>query len=220
VLRRPPAAARRPGAPAVRLERRPRRDRGLASHRSVVSAFRPRKFFGAVLPGRRSPSLRGAGLLARRMLLQVNQSKRTQEATMQRRELLVTDGAGLAVGALPLSCGFAYDVKFQGFALGSAAVTPAPAPSPMTRADRLEAQQIRADPVYANKIDADNIQGQIHQSKDVKVGDTRGDIQAPGGDRLCHLRRRDLREFHRGAECLRAGAAPAVIAGAIPAPVA
>src|SRR5262249_44664515 len=154
------------------------------------------------------------------MLLQVNQSKRTQEATMQRRELLVTVGAGLAMVALPLSWAFADQVKIQGSAQGSTTLTPAPAPSPMIRADHIKAQQIRADTVYANKIDADNIQGQIHQSKDVKVGDTRGDIQAPGGDRLCHLRRRDLREFHRGAECLRAGAAPAVIAGAIPAPVA
>src|SRR5215470_3418291 len=29
------------------------------------------------------------------------------------------------------------------------------------------------------KIDADNIEGQIHQSKDVKVGDTKGEIKAP-----------------------------------------
>ena len=37
----------------------------------------------------------------------------------------------------------------------------------------------RADTIYANKIEADNIQGQIHQTKDVKVGKTSGKIKAP-----------------------------------------
>ena len=98
---------------------------------------------------------------------------------MQRRDLLVTVGAGFAMVALPLSWAFADHVKIQGSAQGSTTLTLAPAPSPMIRADHIKAQQIRADTVYANKIDADNIQGQIHQSKDIKVGDTRGDIQAP-----------------------------------------
>ena len=35
------------------------------------------------------------------------------------------------------------------------------------------------DSIYANRIDTDEIQGQIHQSKDVKVGETRGEIKAP-----------------------------------------
>ena len=98
---------------------------------------------------------------------------------MQRRELLVTVGAGLAMVALPLSWALADHVKIQGSGQAPTALTPAPAPSPMIRADHIKAQQIRADTVYANKIEADNIQAQVHQSKDVKVGDTRGDIQAP-----------------------------------------
>jgi hypothetical protein len=97
---------------------------------------------------------------------------------MRRRELLVTAGAGLAMVALPLSWACADHVKIQGSGQAPT-LSPAPAPSPMIRADHIKAQQVRADTIYANKIDADNIQGQIHQSKDVKVGDTRGDIQAP-----------------------------------------
>jgi len=97
---------------------------------------------------------------------------------MRRRELLVTVGAGLVMVALPLSWACADHVKIQGTPQAPT-LSQAPAPSPMIRADHIKAQQIRADTVYANKIDADNIQGQIHQSKDIKVGDTRGDIQAP-----------------------------------------
>jgi hypothetical protein len=98
---------------------------------------------------------------------------------MRRRELLVTVSAGLMMVALPLSWARADHVKIQGTAQAPTALPQAPAPSPMIRADHIKAQQIRADTIYANKIDADNIQGQVHQSKDVKVGDTQGKIQAP-----------------------------------------
>jgi hypothetical protein len=98
---------------------------------------------------------------------------------MRRRELLGTVGAGLVMVALPLGWACANHVKIQGTTQTPTPPYQAPAPSPTIHADHIKAQQIRADTVYANKIDADNIYGQIHQSKDVKVGDTRGKIQAP-----------------------------------------
>jgi hypothetical protein len=98
---------------------------------------------------------------------------------MRRRELLVTVGTGLAIVALPIGVARANHVKIEGSSQPPAPPNPAPASSQTIHADHITAQQVRADTIYANKIDADNIQGQIHQSKDVKVGDTRGEIKAP-----------------------------------------
>ena len=99
---------------------------------------------------------------------------------MRRRELLVTIGTGLAMVALPVGgVAVANHVKLEGTHLPPMPPNPAAASSQTIHADHITAQQVRADTIYANKIDADNIQGQIHQSKDVKVGDTRGEIKAP-----------------------------------------
>ena len=71
-------------------------------------------------------------------------------------------------------------VKIEGSPRQPAPPYPAtPAPSQTIHADHIKAQRISANTIYANKIEADNIQGQVHQSKDVKVGDTRGEIKAP-----------------------------------------
>ena len=100
---------------------------------------------------------------------------------MRRRELLVSIGTGLAMVALPVGgVAIANHVKLEGSPVAPPPPpNPAPASSQTIHADQITAQQVRADSIYANKIDADNIQGQIHQSKDVKVGDTRGEIKAP-----------------------------------------
>jgi hypothetical protein len=42
-----------------------------------------------------------------------------------------------------------------------------------------QGNQVRADTIYANRIEADQVVGQVHQTKDVKIGDTKGDIKAP-----------------------------------------
>jgi hypothetical protein len=97
---------------------------------------------------------------------------------MRRRELLVTTATGLAIIALPIGAARANHIRIEG-SPPPAPPYPAPASSQTIHADHITAQQIRADTIYANKIDADNIEGQIHQSKDVKVGDTRGQIKAP-----------------------------------------
>jgi hypothetical protein len=98
---------------------------------------------------------------------------------MRRRELLVAVGTGLAMVALPIGVVRGNHIKIEGSPQPAAPPYPAPAASQTIHADHITAQQIRANTIYANKIDADNIEGQIHQSKDVKVGDTRGEIKAP-----------------------------------------
>ncbi len=54
-----------------------------------------------------------------------------------------------------------------------------PMPPQTINADQIKANQVRANTIYANRIEADQVVGQIHQTKDVKVGDTKGDIKAP-----------------------------------------
>ena len=98
---------------------------------------------------------------------------------MRRRDLLVTAATGVALIALPMGVSRANHIKIDGHAQPAAPPNPPPAASQTIHADHITAQRIRADTIYANRIDADDIQGQIHQSKDVKVGETRGEIKAP-----------------------------------------
>src|SRR5262249_12067095 len=81
--------------------------------------------------------------------------------------------------ARPMGAARANHVKIEGSPRQAVPPYPAPASSQTIHADHITAQQIRADTIYANKMDADNVTGQIHQSKDVKVGDTHGEIKAP-----------------------------------------
>ncbi len=58
--------------------------------------------------------------------------------------------------------------------------TPVPPGVPqLVRADEIKSNRVRANTIYANKIDADEIRGVIHQDKNLKIGDTRGDIKLP-----------------------------------------
>jgi hypothetical protein len=54
-----------------------------------------------------------------------------------------------------------------------------PMPPQTISADQIKANQVRADTIYANRIEADQVVGQVHQTKDVKIGNTKGDIKAP-----------------------------------------
>jgi hypothetical protein len=98
---------------------------------------------------------------------------------MHRRELLVTAVTGLATAALPIGWAGANHVRIEGSPQPPAPPSAPPAASQTLHADQITALQVRADTIYANKIEADNILGQIHQTKDVKVGQTRGQIKAP-----------------------------------------
>jgi len=46
-------------------------------------------------------------------------------------------------------------------------------------ADDIQAQQVRANTIYANKIKAREVQGAIHQTREVRVGNGHTDIRAP-----------------------------------------
>ena len=118
--------------------------------------------------------------LARWMLNpKTNQRTNHRGSTMRRRELLLTAATGLAMVALPIGLARANHIRIDGNSPPAVQPVPAPASSQTIHADHITAQHIRADTIYANRIDADDIQGQIHHSKDVKVGDTRGEIKAP-----------------------------------------
>lgn len=61
-------------------------------------------------------------------------------------------------------------------------IVPSPAAPVMPQslnAEQIKANVVRADTIYANRIEADEVRGQIHQTKDVKIGDTRGEVTAP-----------------------------------------
>ena len=64
---------------------------------------------------------------------------------------------------------------------GSAVVVPGqPTVAPSTvQADEITARQVRASTIYANKIEADEVIGIVHQTRGVKVNDARGNIRAP-----------------------------------------
>lgn len=50
---------------------------------------------------------------------------------------------------------------------------------PSLQADEIKAHEVRAQVIYANRIEADEVRGTIHQSKGIKISDTRGDLRAP-----------------------------------------
>lgn len=59
-------------------------------------------------------------------------------------------------------------------------VVPAPTPAPTTlQADAIEAGVVRANIIYANKLEADEVRGAVHQSRGLKVKDSQGKIKAP-----------------------------------------
>jgi hypothetical protein len=64
---------------------------------------------------------------------------------------------------------------------GSAVVVPGqPTVAPSTvQADEITARQVRASTIYANKIEADEVIGTVHQTRGVKINAARGSIRAP-----------------------------------------
>jgi hypothetical protein len=59
------------------------------------------------------------------------------------------------------------------------AVVPVPAPTQTMQVDEIKAGVVRANTIYANKIEADEVRGSVHQSRGVKVRDSQGKIKAP-----------------------------------------
>ena len=105
-----------------------------------------------------------------------------------------TLAVGLLAMALPVALAWANHVRIEGSGEpgviyappGTTVVVPNPpgglpngAVPNTVRADDITAQQVRANTIYANKIEADEVRGAVFQTRDVKIGDTRGDIKAP-----------------------------------------
>ena len=107
--------------------------------------------------------------------------------TMGRRAWIAASVAGLVALSLPMGWAQAEHIRIGVTQAPSSTTVIVPAPSqvivpasPQTiSADQIKANQVRADTIYANRIDADQVVGQVHQTKDVKIGDTKGEVQAP-----------------------------------------
>jgi hypothetical protein len=57
-------------------------------------------------------------------------------------------------------------------------LTPGVVPASL-QADDIEAHQVRAQTIYANKIKASNVQGMVHQTKGVRIKHAKGDLKVP-----------------------------------------
>ena len=103
-----------------------------------------------------------------------------------RRPAGIAAALGLVALSLPLAWARADHVRIgatQQPSTSTTVIAPAqvtvPMPPQTIKADEIMANQVRADTIYANRIEADEVQGQVHQTKDVKIRDTKGDIKAP-----------------------------------------
>ena len=100
-----------------------------------------------------------------------------------------TLAVGLLAVALPVGLAWANHVRVEGASdqgviyapPGTAVVVPPPPAAVMStvKADGITAQQVRANTIYANKIEADEVRGTVYQNRDLKIGDTKRDIRAP-----------------------------------------
>ena len=90
--------------------------------------------------------------------------------------------SGIAASALVVGVAHANHVKISPF-------PPQPLPPPMgtpglvaqdvLQVAEIKAHQVRAQTIYANRIDADQIQGLIHQTGNFRIRNAEGEIRAP-----------------------------------------
>jgi len=106
--------------------------------------------------------------------------------TQRKRLLAVVLGAGALIA--PVAAVSANHVRFEGVPPTAgppvvvsppAVVVPAPAPAQTLHADEITAGVVRANIIYANKLEADEVRGAVHQSRGLKVQDSQGKIKAP-----------------------------------------
>ena len=95
---------------------------------------------------------------------------------MMRGKVLLA-GALIALAALVIPAGLAGADQVRIEPVPPAVTIYAPVPQTL-QADEIKAQRVRANTIYANTIEAPEIQGQIFQTKDVKIS-AHGDIKAP-----------------------------------------
>jgi hypothetical protein len=100
---------------------------------------------------------------------------------MLNRKRLLAVVLGAAAVTAPAAAVYANHVKVEG-APAPVVVTPVPTPVPATQtlqADSIKAGTVRASVIYANRIDADEVRGAVHQTRGIKMKDSEGKIQAP-----------------------------------------
>ena len=100
-------------------------------------------------------------------------------------------GSLMALMAAGLACGPAasQEVKTGVTQEGAVIEVPASVPTVTTfspgvvpaslQADDIDAREVRAQTIYANKIKASQVQGVVHQTKGVKIKHAKGDLKVP-----------------------------------------
>lgn len=109
--------------------------------------------------------------------------------TLHRSAFAASAAAGAATVALLAGPAVAEHVTISA-PPGSVPVVVAPAPvviepapvavMPQTlQVEDIRANHVRAQTIYANQIDADQVQGMLHQSNNIRIRDAKGEIKAP-----------------------------------------
>lgn len=101
---------------------------------------------------------------------------------MTQRKRLLTSFTTAAVLITPVAVVSANHVRVEGPPVSvppTTVVVPVPAPTQTMQVDEIKAGVVRANTIYANKIEADEVRGTVHQSHGVKVRDSQGKIKAP-----------------------------------------
>lgn len=87
--------------------------------------------------------------------------------------------AAVSVGVVTLAVDIAAaQVVVQPSAPAPVVVQPAPPAQQVVQAEDIEANDVRAHTIYANKIKASQVNGRVHQTKNVDVSG-KGDIKVP-----------------------------------------
>jgi len=127
--------------------------------------------------------LRALSLLARLVLLALTGTHSDEkEDPMNRTKRLLTGAVAAAAFIVPVAVGSANHIRIEAppaSAPPTTVVVPVPAPTQTMQADEIKAGVVRANTIYANKIEADEVRGAVHQTRGVKVRDSQGKIKAP-----------------------------------------
>src|SRR5438309_2322097 len=115
---------------------------------------------------------------------QVGRTFAREEEPMTPRKRLLTSIATAAALIAPVAAVSANHVRVEAPAVPAPPATvvvpvPAPTPTQTMQVDEIKAGVVRANTIYANKIEADEVRGSVHQSRGVKVRDSQGKIKAP-----------------------------------------
>src|SRR4029077_3441012 len=117
---------------------------------------------------------------------QVGRTFAREEEPMTPRKRLLTSIATAAALIAPVAVVSANHIRVEAPPVPAPPATvvvpvpaPIPAPTQTMQVDEIKAGVVRANTIYANKIEADEVRGSVHQSRGVKVRDSQGKIKAP-----------------------------------------